>query len=148
MNLAKTPARGWDDRIAFPLQSVGYARAAGALGHQPLFVEDERGIALVLMRRVPVPLLGAWTARAKVYAHAREATFLPALVEELRKLGVSHVKIGDAMWGVSGRLPDEWRGFRRVEDFLCAHGARAHRADRQRWMALGTFAQGLWRRTF
>jgi Acetyltransferase (GNAT) domain len=114
MNLAKTPARGWDDRIAFPLQSVGYAHAARALGHRPLFAEDEGGIALVLVRRVPVPLLGAWTARAKVYSHARDAAFLPALIEHLRHLGVSHVKIGDAMWGMSGRLPDEWRALRRV----------------------------------
>lgn len=114
MNLAKTAPPGWDDRIAFPLQSMGYARAAGALGHRPLFAEDDRGIALVLLRRVPVPLVGAWTARAKVYAHARDSAFLPALVERLRALGVSHVKIGDAMWGVSGTLPQELDSLRRV----------------------------------
>lgn len=112
MNLATTAPRGWDARIAFPLQSVGYAHAACALGHRPFFAEDERGIALVLVRRVPVPLLGAWTARAKVYAHAHDAAFLPALVEPLRRLGVSHVKLGDALWGMSGRLPEEWRGLR------------------------------------
>jgi hypothetical protein len=66
------------------------------------------------MRRVPIPFLGAWTARAKVYAHARDAAFLPALIERLRALGVSHVKLGDALWGVSGRLPDNWPGFRRM----------------------------------
>ena len=115
MRLAKLPPLGWDDRIAFPLQSVGYAHAAVALGHRPLFAEDERGLALVLLRRVPVPLIGAWTARAKVYAHARDAAFLPALVEQLRNLGVSHVKIGDAMWGVSGEVPNVWRSLRRVD---------------------------------
>jgi GNAT acetyltransferase-like protein len=114
MNLATAAPHGWDARIAFPLQSVGYAHAACALGHRPLFAEDERGIALVLVRRVPVPLLGAWTARAKVYAHAHDPAFIPALVEQLRGLGVSHVKLGDAMWGVSGRLPDEWRALHRL----------------------------------
>jgi GNAT acetyltransferase-like protein len=115
MNLAPSASRGWDARIAFPLQSVGYAHAACALGHRPYFAEDERGIALVLVRRVPVPVLGAWTARAKVYAHARDAAFLPALVDRLRTLGVSHVKLGDAMWGVSGALPEAWRPLQRVD---------------------------------
>jgi len=114
MNLATSPPRGWDGRIAFPLQSVGYAHAACALGHRPFFADDERGLALVLVRRVPVPLLGAWTGRAKVYAHARDARFLPALIDRLRELRVSHVKLGDAMWGISGRLPEEWRALRRV----------------------------------
>jgi hypothetical protein len=114
MNLLTTAPHGWDDRIAFPLQSVGYAHAACALGHRPYFAEDSRGIALVLVRRVPVPFLGAWTARAKVYAHAHDAAFLPALVERLRALGVSHVKLGDAMWGISGRMPEDWRALRRV----------------------------------
>lgn len=114
MKLMSTAPGGWDDRIAFPLQSVGYAHAACALGHGPFFAEDEGGIALVLVRRVPVPFLGAWTARAKVYAHARDAAFLPDLVKRLRALGVSHVKLGDAMWGISGRPPAEWRSLRRV----------------------------------
>ena len=114
MNLMSTAPWGWDDRIAFPLQSVGYAHAAHALGHRAFFAEDECGIALVLVRRVPVPLLGAWTARAKVYAHARNSAFLPELVARLRALGVSHVKLGDAMWGVGGGLPQDWRSLRRI----------------------------------
>jgi hypothetical protein len=114
MNLVDTPPSLWDQRIEFPLQSVGYAQAATALGHRPLFAEDEHGIALVLIRRVPIPLLRGWTARAKVYAHARDAAFLLALVKELRRLGVSHVKLGDAMWGVTGAVAEDWRALRRV----------------------------------
>ena len=121
MKLVDTPPSLWDERIAFPLQSVGYAQAATALGHRPLFAEDEHGIALVLIRRVPIPLLRDWTARAKVYAHARDAAFLPALMEELRRLGVSHVRLGDAMWGVTGAVADDWRALRRMIYHVLVH---------------------------
>jgi hypothetical protein len=124
MNLVDTPPPLWDQRIEFPLQSVGYSHAATALGHRPLFAQDERGIALVLIRRVPIPLLRGWTARAKVYAHARDTGFLPALVKELCRLGVSHVKLGDAMWGVTGAVADDWRALRRVNYHVFAHDLR------------------------
>ena len=61
MKFVETPPSDWDERIAFPLQSVGFAHAARALGHHPLFAEDQQGLALVLVRRVPVPVLRAWT---------------------------------------------------------------------------------------
>lgn len=125
MNLSRTAPGGWDDRIAFPLQSVGYACAASALGHRALFAEDARGIALVLLRRLPIPLLGGWTARAKVYAHARDAGFVPALIDELRELGVSHVRLGDAMWGLSGALPPDWHALRHVMYHVFAVSLRA-----------------------
>jgi len=116
MTFAESPPRGWDERIAFPLQSVGYAHAACALGHRPLFAEDEHGIALVLIRRVPIPMLRGWTARAKVYAHVRDPVFLRAVVQQLRALGVSLVRFGDAMWGVTGvgAGAGDWRGLQRV----------------------------------
>ena len=110
MNLTTTAPAGWDERIAFPLQSVGFAYAGHALGYRPLFAEDERGVALVLLRQVPIPLLRAWTTRAKVYAHARDAAFLPALIERLRALSVAHVQLGTSRWGVSGARPADWRG--------------------------------------
>ena len=114
MNLTTTPPPGWDDRIAFPLQSVGFAHASHALGHRPLFAEDATGIALVLIRQVPIPLLRRWTSRAKVYAHAHDRRFLPALGERLRELSVSHVHLGTSRWGVSGVLPDNWPGLQRI----------------------------------
>ena len=114
MRLLDAPPPGWDQRIAFPLQSVGYAHAATALGHRALFAEDERGIALVLVRRVPVPVFGVWTARAKVYAHATDRAFLPAVGDAMRALGVSVVRFGDSMWGMSGEVPDDWSGFQRT----------------------------------
>ena len=126
MKLVDTPPSRWDERIEFPMQSAGYAQAATALGHRPLFAEDERGIALVLIRRVPVPLLRAWTSRAKVYAHARDAAFLLALVDKLRRLGVSHVRLGDAMWGVTGAMADDWRALRRVNYHVFVHDLRLH----------------------
>jgi hypothetical protein len=114
MRLTDTPPPGWDDRIVFPLQSVGFATAARALGHRPLFAEDERGIALVLVRRVPIPTLAALTGRAKLYAHARDASFVPALIDRLGRYGVSHVKLGDSMWVGSGAPLEATPGVRRV----------------------------------
>ena len=112
MKFVETPPSDWDERIAFPLQSIGFAQAARALGHHPLFAEDQHGLALVLVRRVPVPVLRTWTARAKVYAAIRDVAFLHALVEGLRALGVSHVKLGDSTWGVSGAALDGGRPLR------------------------------------
>ena len=114
MKFVETPPSDWDERIAFPLQSVGFAQAARALGHHPLFAEDQHGLALVLVRRVPVPVLRTWTARAKVYADIRNVAFLHPLVEGLRALGVSHVKLGDSTWGVSGAALDGWRALRPI----------------------------------
>lgn len=124
MKLTKTAPAGWDQHIAFPLQSIGYAHAAAALGHRPLFASDATGVALVLVRRVPVPLLGAWTARAKVYAHAHHAAFLPALTEALRVRGISHVRFGDSIWGVSGALSDDWPAFRRTVHHVIVNDVR------------------------
>jgi hypothetical protein len=69
-------------------------------------------------------VLGAWTARAKVYAHARKAAFLPALTEALRVRGVSHVRFGDSIWGVSGALPDDWAAFRRTIHHVIVNDVR------------------------
>ena len=125
MKLADAPAPGWDARIAFPLQSTGFAAAARALGFRPLFAESAHGLALTLVRRVPVPLIAGWTTRAKVYAHAHHPAFLPALVERLRALGVSHVKVGDSQWGASGALPEEWAALRPVLYHLFVHDLTA-----------------------
>jgi len=141
MNLTATPPAGWDDRIAFPLQSLGFANASLALGHRPLFAEDARGIALVLVREVPMPLLRAWTRRAKVYAHAHDRTFVPALVEQLRRLRVAHVQLGTSRWGISGAVPGDWDTLERTvyhvfvndlrpgEAALLANASKAVRRD-------------------
>ena len=121
MILHDTAPAGWDARIAFPLQSVGFAEASRALGHRPIFAEDAHGLALVLVRRVPVPLLAGWTARAKVYAHAHHPAFLPALATRLRARGISHIKVGDSLWGMSGPVPEDWISFKPVTYHLLVH---------------------------
>ena len=108
MRLEATPPPDWDARIGFPLQSIGYARVSRALGHRPLFAENQDGLALVLLRRVPMPILRTWTARAKVFADIRDVAFLRALVERLRALGVSHVKLGDSSWGTAPGALSGW----------------------------------------
>jgi hypothetical protein len=121
MRLDETPPRGWDARIAFPLQSKGFAEASRALGYRPLFVHEDDGLALVLTRQVPVPLIARWTGRAKVYAHAERPSFLPALATELGRRGISHVRLGDSAWGPSGVMPERWTGARPLTHHRFVH---------------------------
>jgi Acetyltransferase (GNAT) domain len=140
MRLEATPPPDWDARIGFPLQSVGYAHVSRALGHRPLFAENQHGLALVLLRRVPMPILRAWTARAKVFAEVRDVAFLRTLVERLRALGVSHVKLGDSSWGTTPAVLAGWPPVRPVVYHAFANDlrgsendvmARMHRATRR-----------------
>jgi hypothetical protein len=128
MKLEKTAPAGWDARAAFPLQSTGFAEASRALGFHPLFAEDAHGHALVLVRHVPLAVVAGWTARAKVYAHAHDAAFFPALVERLRRLGISHVKLGDSLWGLSGAAPVETAHLRPASHHLLVHDLRVSEA--------------------
>ena len=121
MTLARTTPKGWDARIAHPLQSSGFAEASRALGYRPLFADDEDGTALVLLRRVPIPLLAPWSARAKVYAHARRPEFITRLVEGLRALGVSHVRLGDSVWLCTGPMPEGLSALRPVTYYSFVH---------------------------
>jgi hypothetical protein len=121
MILHTTAPAGWDERVVSPLQSAGFAEAARALGHRPLFAEDERGAALVLVRRVPVPLLDRCTLRAKVYVDLHDPAFVATLVDRLRALGVSYVRFGDSLFGwPSLRLP-RWPGTRSLVYHLRVH---------------------------
>ena len=136
MRLEERPPAGWDARIAFPLQSKGFAEASRALGYRPLFADEDGGLALVLTREVPVPLVAKWTGRAKVYAHAEDVRFVPALTDELRRRGISHVRLGDSAWGPSGVMPARWTGLwpiahhRFVHDLKIGDAALLARASR------------------
>jgi hypothetical protein len=100
MELRSTPPVGWDQRIASPMLSDGFAEASRAFGYEPLFAEDHRDRALVLRRRIPLPLIDRLTERAKVYVSHGDASFIDTLVEQLAARGVSHVRIGDERHGV------------------------------------------------
>jgi hypothetical protein len=112
---------GWDRLVRSPLQSTGYAEAARALGHRPLFAEDLPGAALVLVRRVPVPLLGRCTVRAKVYVDDADPAFVAELVKRLRRLGVSHVRVGDSLFGWPSPRSAAWPGSRSLVYHLRVH---------------------------
>jgi hypothetical protein len=121
VRLEPRPPAAWDSRIEHPLQSGGFAEASRALGYRPLFAEDDDGLALVLVRQVPIPLLAGWTARAKVYAHGRHPGFLPRLIERLRALRVSHVRLGDSVWVCTGAMPDAASAVRPVTYYSFVH---------------------------
>ena len=127
MELHAVPPAAWDERIASPMLSEGFAEASRCLGFRPLFVENERDRALVLLRRIPVPLLDRVTGRAKIYVSRGDGTFLAALIDRLGTLGVTHMRIGDERHGVGGPLP-AWRGARSAPYHVFFIDA-AHRSD-------------------
>ena len=104
MRLLDYPPPGWDERIAFPTLAVGFAEASRHLAYRPLYVESEDNTALVLVRSVPLPLLGSWTRRAKIYLSRTDGPFLRTLVEKLGAMGIASVRIGDSAWGMQGAI--------------------------------------------
>ena len=102
MEFHGAPPAGWDEHIASPMLSEGFAEASRDLGYRPLFVVDHRDRALVLLRRIPLPLADRLTERAKVYVSDGDPTVLEALVDHLAARRVTHVRIGDERHGVPG----------------------------------------------
>jgi hypothetical protein len=102
MNLASAPPPAWDQRIASPMLSEGFAQASRVLGFRPWYVEHPRDSALILLRRIPLPVLDRLTTRAKVYVSHGDPAFVAELLEVLVALKVSHVKFGDERRGVAG----------------------------------------------
>jgi hypothetical protein len=111
MEFRGAPPAGWDQHIASPILSEGFADASRGLGYRPLFVEDHRDRALVLLRRIPLPLLDRLTERAKVYVSEGNLAFLDALIEQLAARRVSHVRIGDERHGVPRPPADRQRAW-------------------------------------
>jgi hypothetical protein len=97
MRTTRTPPADWDTRVSLPALSRGFADASATLGHRPLYVEDGDAMALVLERRLAVPGLASWTARASVYIGAGDAAFVTRLLARLARRGVAHVRLGDAI---------------------------------------------------
>lgn len=105
LRLSSVPPADWDDRIASPMLSTGFADASRRLGFRPLFVDDDDDQAVVLLRHIPMPLLAGLTQRAKVYVNHGNRSFVDALIEELAVRHVTHVRIGDERHGFVGPPP-------------------------------------------
>jgi lipid II:glycine glycyltransferase (peptidoglycan interpeptide bridge formation enzyme) len=107
MNLLVAPPPTWDQRIASPMLSEGFAQASRILGFRPWYAEHDHDRALVLVRRIPLPVLDRLTTRAKVYVDYGDRSFVHALIEALAAMNVSHVKFGDERHGMTGD-PSAW----------------------------------------
>lgn len=121
MFIVDHPPRDWDASVPFPALSSGFAEAARTLGFRPLYAGAGDSRALALVRSVPVPLLASLTTRAKVYASYADVPFLRRLIDELRRRGASHVRIGDGIWGLPGPFPSDWPELVAVERSLFVH---------------------------
>jgi hypothetical protein len=110
MRIESTPPRDWDADLPSPVFSRSFATASVELGYRSLYVSaSERAArALVLVRRVPVPLVSAWTGRALVYTSATDPVFLGRLLEHLAAEGISHVRIGDGLWSSERPFEVPW----------------------------------------
>jgi hypothetical protein len=120
---------GWDQHIASPMLSEGFAEASRGLGYRPFFVEDHRDRALVLLRRIPLPLLDRLTERAKVYVSEGNPIFLEALVAQLAARTVSHVRLGDERHGVPGPPAGPHRGYPVLHHVFLIETAQRSDAD-------------------
>jgi hypothetical protein len=118
---APEPPRDWDASVPFPALSSGFAEAARCLGFRPLYAEAGGSRALVLVRSLPLPVLGFLTTRAKVYASDANAAFLRRVVDALRRLRASHIRVGDSVWGLPEPFPVDWPALARVERYLFMH---------------------------
>ena len=107
MNLLGTVPSAWDHRISSPMLSEGFAQASRILGFRPWYAEHRRDRALVLLRRIPLPVLDRLTTRAKVYVDGGDHAFLAELTDVLAAMNVSHVKFGDERHGVASD-PSAW----------------------------------------
>jgi hypothetical protein len=119
--LVDRPPRNWDAEVPFPALSSSFAEASRSLGFRPLYATGEGRRALVLLRSIPAPFLAFLTTRARVYASDADLGFLRLVVDELRRRGASHVRLGDAVWGLPEPFPAAWPGLVCVERHLFAH---------------------------
>src|SRR5829696_4616879 len=94
MRLSLTPPVGWDHRIVSAALSRDFAAAMAVLGWRPLYAWDDSDLALVFIRRLAVPGLGAWTTRAKIYLNEGYPTFVRELESALADQGVAYAVIG------------------------------------------------------
>jgi hypothetical protein len=77
----------------------------GALGHRALFADDDHGRAVAFVRRVSIPVVGSWTARAKVYLDDPDPRFVTELLGRLAETGVGYVRLGDPVWPLARGAP-------------------------------------------
>jgi hypothetical protein len=129
--LIERPPSNWDAGLPFPALSSSFAEASRSLGFRPLYATAPGRRALVLVRSIPAPFLAFLTTRARVYASDADLEFLRLVVDELRRRGASHVRLGDAVWGLPEPFPTAWPGLLCVERHLFAH-APASPEDHQR----------------
>lgn len=103
--LRDTAPPGWDTRAGSAYLFTGFAAASAELGYRTFYVEDAHDHALVLVRGVPIPPLGRWTRRAKVFTARRDPDFLQRLSDALAARGVVHIRVGHQQHAWTGPWP-------------------------------------------
>jgi|GEM_PF-4359265 len=108
MEAAKNPPVFWDRLVQVPCQTSGFAQAMRHLGYSPLYLWEDNHGALALLRG-NIRGLTWLTARANLFVTNVEPEFLTKALQTLGTLGISHVKVGDTMWGPRWeQLPTPW----------------------------------------
>src|SRR5207237_6500500 len=77
----------------------------------PFYVEDDRDIALLLVRRLPVPGLRSWTTRVKMYVNDGQQAFVWRVLDRLAEIGAGYVVLGDSVWPLPAHLCGDGAGF-------------------------------------
>ena len=100
----------WNQRVRSSVLSREFAAAMATLGWRPFFVADDSDLALVLIRRLPVPGLRTWTTRAKVYLNDGYPMFVRELRACLADEGVAYATLGDPLCPLPSHLRNALRG--------------------------------------
>ena len=129
MDVTLVPPASWDYRILSPVLSQGYADATSTVGWRPFYAFDASDAALVLVRRLPVPGLRGWTARAHVYVNHGFPTFVRELARWLDDERVASAVFGDRLWPLPGHLGTVVPRMRRVDARRVVHEVQRDDAE-------------------
>jgi hypothetical protein len=124
MHISATAPADWSRRVSAPALSQEFAEAMTTVGWRPFYAADEGDAALVFVRRLPVPGLSAWTARAKVYLNHGYEGFLRRLLATLADNGVGYVRVGDTRRPLPDHLRCALREMTVFDHHVVLHDAR------------------------
>jgi hypothetical protein len=124
VHIGTRAAADWDRRIVDSALSTGFAEAMATLGQHPFFVDDDRDIALLLVRRLPVPGLRSLTSRIKVYVNHGRQAFLWRLLDQLAARGAGYVLLGDPGRPLPNHLAGDGAGFDVTTHHRVVHDVR------------------------
>lgn len=125
MRISAVPPAQWNQRIHSSVLGREFAAVMATLGWRPFFAADDSDVALVLIRRLSVPGLRAWTTRARVYLNDGYPMFVRELQACLADEGVACATLGDPLCPLPSHLRNALRGAEIIDHHRIVHDLEA-----------------------